>query len=332
MADFNSHLTRRRLVQTGAVASALAASTCVRQQAFGQSTDTDPEMDEARLAARSTFANQLTLAVQINETGPYQFVVDTAAEQTVLADDVASRLGLRAGRMVIMRGLSHSVPAQTVNVKKLALGPFTHKDLNLPVLPKTLLGADGYLGLDIISNSRITFDFGKRNIRIERPRFSPQRIYSPRTARIQATGSAGRLRITDCRVDGVIAAAIIDSGAELSMGNIALRNALVARHGHRPDLGPVVLTGVTGGDITGRLMPINRIRMQDLIFSDCAVAIAEISLFESWSLSQKPALLVGMDFLRQFRAVSIDFRAQEIRFELATAPPNPKPVVEIVRA
>lgn len=149
---------------------------------------------------------------------------------------------------------------------------------------------------------------------------------------MQATGSAGRLKITDCRIDGVLASAIIDTGAELSIGNMALKAALEARHGSRPDLGPVVLTGVTGGEIIGRVLPLNRIHMQNLTFTDCTVAIAEISLFKDWSVSNRPAMLIGMDFLRQFNSVSIDYRAQEIIFDIALSPPNPRPGVQIEKA
>lgn len=182
MTDKGSHLTRRRLVQAGVMAGAVT-TLAIRQDAIGQTVPSDapiePETDDAHLAARSTAFSQLTLNVAINDTGPYPFVIDTAAEQSVLSSELATRMNLPIGRSVIVRGLSHSLPAHTVTVSKLALGPFTHKNLTLPVLPGTLLGADGYLGLDIISNSRITFDFAKRTIRVERPRYARTFIQSP---------------------------------------------------------------------------------------------------------------------------------------------------------
>ena len=38
---------------------------------------------------------------------------------------------------------------------------------------------------------------------------------------------------------------------------------------------------------------------------------------------------VGMNFLRQFAAVTIDYRQKSIRFELSEAPPLPNPGVRI---
>ncbi|WP_157138895.1 hypothetical protein [Asticcacaulis biprosthecium] len=46
----------------------------------------------------------------------------------------------------------------------------------------------------------------------------------------------------------------------------------------------------------------------------------------------RPSLLIGMDYLRQFASVTLDYRARDIRFELSAAPPNPKPDVIIEQA
>jgi hypothetical protein len=53
-------------------------------------------------------------------------------------------------------------------------------------------------------------------------------------------------------------------------------------------------------------------------FSDAVVAIADMQIFDVWGLSQEPALLIGMNFLRQFARVSIDYGMKEVRFDLAS--------------
>ena len=45
--------------------------------------------------------------------------------------------------------------------------------------------------------------------------------------------------------------------------------------------------------------------------------IADLQVFDLWGLSQRPALLIGMNYLRQFARVSIDYALKEIRFDLA---------------
>jgi hypothetical protein len=46
--------------------------------------------------------------------------------------------------------------------------------------------------------------------------------------------------------------------------------------------------------------------------------IADLQVFDIWGLSPKPALLIGMNYLRQFLIVSIDYGLKEIRFDLAS--------------
>jgi len=43
-----------------------------------------------------------------------------------------------------------------------------------------------------------------------------------------------------------------------------------------------------------------------------------MQIFGIWRLTHEPALLVGMNFLRQFAQVSIDYGRKEIRFDLAS--------------
>src|SRR5690348_17910667 len=45
-----------------------------------------------------TFDNRLTTSVYINGKGPYRFLVDTGAERTLLAAEIATQLGLPQGR------------------------------------------------------------------------------------------------------------------------------------------------------------------------------------------------------------------------------------------
>jgi hypothetical protein len=119
-------------------------------------------------------------------------------------------------------------------------------------------------------------------------------------------------------VAGVASAAFIDTGAEVSAGNSPLLEALTDRHPIYVEAGTLPLRGLTGGEIAGRVTRIDRIRLQDLEFTDCALVIADLQVFDIWGLSRKPALLIGMNYLRQFARVSIDYRIKEIRFDLAS--------------
>lgn len=325
------HASRRRLLGGAAAAFCL----CTAHQAYAQQVSTPPgdtpdNHDDATLAARTDDADHLSIAVMVNGRGPYHFVVDTGAETSVVADNVALALGLTHVASVLVDGFSRRIPAQTVQIDSLAFGPFLRKNLALPVLPRQYLFADGYLGLDAISDSRVTFDFAGKTLRIEQPR-KRSGFPQPRpgqSTRLWASGASGRLRVSDCLVDGVRATAFIDTGAQVSVGNRALKAALALR-GALQNLGPLVLNGVTGGEILSEVIPVSLIKLEDLSFTDSRLAIAEVPSFNAWNVHNRPGLLIGMNFLRQFAAVTIDYRQKSIRFELSEAPPMPTPGVRI---
>jgi len=300
--------------------------------------------DVASLKARTDVADLLTVAVMVNGHGPYQFVVDTGAERSVIAEEIAVGLNLGHEDDVILQGIARAVTVPTVRPHSLAFGPFVRNDVLMPVLPRATLVADGYLGLDVINGTRVTFDFKNHQLHVEQPKpiFRPRindfniqpsglEALNPNETWLQARGKGGRLQIIDCLVNDVPAAAFVDTGAEISVGNPALWTALKTYRKGTPDLGPIVLTGVTGGELPGEVISVPRMNLQELSFTESVLAIADAPDFTSWGLHDKPAVLIGMNYLRQFASVTVDYRAKEIRFELSEAPPMPRPGVAITK-
>ena len=84
----------------------------------------------------------------------------------------------------------------------------------------------------------------------------------------------------------------------------------------------IVLTGVTGGEISAEVVGVERIRLQNLSFTNGSLAISDVPDFATWKLKYRPSLLIGMDYLRQFARVAVDYRAKRVQFELSAAPPG----------
>ncbi len=321
--------SRRRFLGAAASLAFLPAKGLTQQISTNPASQTtNPDDETANLIAQND-ANRLTIEVTINGKGPYHFIVDTGAERSVIADTVAEALALPYSESVTIDAMAGRVIVPTVTVDALAFGPFMRRNLHLPVLSRTKLLVDGYLGIDAINGSRVTFDFVNHAIRIEEPRMT-QTHDTSESARVKAHGSAGRLRITDCMVDSVSAIAFIDTGAEVSVGSPSLRKAMAARNKALKDLAEITLTGVTGGQVNGEVIPVGRINLEGLAFTHGTLVIADVPDFDAWHLHSRPALLIGMDYLRQFASFTIDYRFKALRFDLSLAPPKPTPGVEIV--
>src|SRR5579872_6019818 len=208
----------------------------------------------------------------------------------------------------MVEGIIRTIPADAVHVASLAFGPIEREQLELPVLPRALLEADGFLGLDCIDGQAVTFDFKNESMRIAHPGAPPDfAIPSPEVATVSAHGAYGHLKSFDCRVDGVAATGFIDSGAQITIGNSALADAVRDRRGHDLDLGKVPISGVTGGSALARVISIETVRLGGLRFSTPIMAIADLQIFDIWGLKDTPALLIGMNYLRDFTQVTVDY-------------------------
>jgi len=306
-------VSRRRIVSCAAATLAMAPVL-----ARAQTVVPDPA-EAQKVAAGTDAASHLTIKVTIGGKGPFRFVVDTGADRSVIADDVAIALGLIAGPIVNVEGVVRTVSARTVTLSDIAFGGVSKEHLVIPVLPRAFLDADGYLGLDVIDGYRVTLDFRNNALMVERPRY--QRLFGfprPNEAVVPVYGRSGHLRATNTRIDGVSATTFIDSGAEVSVGNTKLFEALVDHDPSYMRQETVALSGVTGGTIIGRVSSINRIKLNALSIFETKIVICDLQIFQLWGLTDTPALLIGMNFLRAFNQVSIDYGRKELRFDLAT--------------
>ena len=326
--------SRRRFVARSLLTMAAAATLAREAAALAVAVPAappGPEGDDAATGAAKgdgsglvhtagTSDNRLTTAVYINERGPYRLLVDTGAERTLLAAELAAQLGLPQGRKVLVEGIIRGETAVLVGVSRLRMGSLVCPPLEVPVLPRKMLQVDGYLGLDVLDKHRVVLDFRAATLSVMRPQGFFAAMWERRDeAVVHTLGSSGRLRASDCKVGDVRAAAFIDTGAEVSVANPALYAALQQTvPGRELAQGSVGLYGVTGGSITGLATNIRDIRLGELHLTYTPFVVAPLEVFDVWGLSREPALLLGMDCLRRFARVSIDYGRKELRFEVAS--------------
>jgi hypothetical protein len=257
-------------------------------------------------------ATRMTVAVDVNGTGPYRFVVDSGADSSVIGHRVAERLALPAAGSVILNGMTETKIVDRVGIDSLRVGPTTVDDLSLPVLAEDDLGGDGMIGLDALVEQRLMLDFEKRVISVDDARRPVRRLDGEIvvTARLKK----GQLILASVTAGRTPLDAIIDTGSEITIGNIALRDKLAKQLHDRFET--IQVTGVTGVTIELQLVRVPILRIGPVILRDVPVAFADIPPFAVFGLADQPALLLGTDVMGTFRKVSLDFRARKVRFQL----------------
>ena len=258
---------------------------------------------------------RMTVPVSIDGKGPFRFIVDTGAERTVIAREVANDLALDPAGPVRVHSMTEVSDVQTVSISGLDVGGKRVATINAPALEHRHLGADGMLGVDSLQSQRVSFDFHREQMTVTAS--AKKSEYWPAdTIVVTAKNRFGHLVLIDASVEGQKVWVIIDTGSQATIGNLALRRKLEKRHRLR-ELKPVELISVTGGRMMANQTMIGRIRLGDVDIERLPVAFADAHPFRKLDLLDRPALLLGMDALRLFERVSVDFPNRRVRL-LAT--------------
>lgn len=259
---------------------------------------------------------RMTVPVMIHDSGPYLFLIDTGAQSTVLSRDLADRLELTDRRPATLIGAASRREVQTAAVDGIKLGS---RSINVPKAPllegANIGGADGILGLDSLQGQRVLIDFKKKAIQVAGSRqLGGNRGYE---IIVRAQRKLGQLIITQARVDGIKTDVIIDTGAQGSTGNPALLDRLRRAR----QLSDGIMTDVNGISMSGSVRVAHELVIDDVQLNELPILFAESPTFRALGLSAQPALILGMEQLRLFNRVAIDFETQRVLFDLPSDVP-----------
>jgi hypothetical protein len=254
--------------------------------------------------------------VYINDRGPFRLVLDTGASRSCIIARVASTLNLTPDPSAAIRlqAVTGSATVPTVRVNSLLIGDLLINGSKLPIIPDALGGAEGILGNEGLVDRRVYIDFRHDIISITRShnRPAPAGYYT-----VPFTLQRGRLLIVDAWLGRVRAKAIIDTGGQTTVANLALRDALARRYTTgAPEVDHI--EGVTAEvqDGEGRRAP--SIEFGPIEIHTQRMTFADVRIFEYWKMTKEPALLIGMDALGLLDTLIIDYRRNEL--QLRTRP------------
>jgi predicted aspartyl protease len=314
----------RSLFRSAVVASALLLRNHAAAAGVAPSGPTEPppkaqassgevvvQAPEPRFVAptRRDRIGRIWAPVMINGKGPFRLVLDTGASDSAITASVAAALGLvpSPSHLVLVHGVAGSAIVPTVQVDSLAVGDLDVASATLPIIANALGGAEGVLGTAGFSDKRIDIDFLHDRITIVRShgQHAPLGFI---TLPLERSGPG--LLMVPGSVAQVHVHAVIDTGAERSIGNEALRRALVSRHAlGTPDKIYDVTTHVQGGE----MFESPPIMLGEIEIRGARITYGEVHVFEHWHLTREPALLIGMDALGLLDELIIDYQRRELQ-------------------
>ncbi|HKX91938.1 MAG TPA: retroviral-like aspartic protease family protein [Sphingomicrobium sp.] len=296
-------------------AGSLGAQTqTTRVETVSGPADIDKTTQTEEVRFKTDANERMTVPVLLSGRGPYRFLVDTGADRTAISRELASRLNLAAGADASLHSVSGVSTVSTATVPALQLTRKEIRNIHAPLLKSENMGADGILGTDSLRAQRVLFDFAANTLSIV-PSAAPDFKSEPGTIVIEGTRRNGRLVVTEAMANGRPLTVVIDTGSEVTIGNAPLRKALLGAKA-LTGLQPITLESVTGEKIAGDYMFVRQLDIGGVGLKNLAVVFADAHTFRQMKLDKKPALLLGMNAMRAFKKVSIDFTTRKMRVVL----------------
>ena len=269
------------------------------------------QVDAPAQPAPITFQKTLNLLfteVTINGQGPYRFLIDTGATQTVVSEKLATKLGLKKIATNIMHGVGGDgkLDSPIFRADSLKIGDVTVKNLPLGTLSNPILDQilDGIIGTPMLSDFVITIDYPRSRIELAKK--------GPETGTVVPVWCFSGLLLARVEVNGQHPGNfLIDTGADTTM----LAHSMAGKLGVNKNTPGAALNlpiGGVGGLDAGVLMvpavtlktPVETKRFDVLL----AIELKDMSALIQTELSG----VLGYDSLKDYR-VTLDYHKAEIR-------------------
>jgi predicted aspartyl protease len=245
--------------------------------------------------------------------GERQFVIDTGAEGSAVYEDFAESAGLPSAGTTLVQGQTGTSDLALMRLDVLELDGVRKTSIEAVRLPRRADGVPlaGIVGLDLFGDCTLDFDLPNRRVALSPTGTRPEGLSGEP---VMASATVGQLLTVSVRIGAQTATAVIDTGARKTRINWALGRLL--------GLDPASLAegdtiqGATNTPIESGSTRIRDVQLGSRVLDEAPVLVADLPVFEAFGVADRPAVILGLDWLEATRMV-IDFPARTVWFEPA---------------
>ena len=270
---------------------------------------------------------RIIIEAEVNDRGPFEFALDTAASIPVIFDEPRTTLELQAleGQEVIIHGAVASGRFPLIRAARISIGPEVWSKARIAAMPRPAQmrsNIDGILGIDFLRRYAVGFSNHYRLVR----------LYAPGLLRHQSYQGWAAIPLSPQRVGSSAASlyffnigilrhqirSIFDLGAGLNVLNWkAARSIGVMPTTYGFEAGDPVV-GIMEATPKVSMLKAEKVTTGNVSWHNEKFAIVDLAIFETLELSDGPAAIVGAGMFTQ-RDFIIDFVRNRLLVNVAGA-------------
>jgi predicted aspartyl protease len=247
-------------------------------------------------------SGHLITPIRLNGAGPFDFVVDTCASESMLIAGTAERLGLQpAAGQVSVHGASGIGSARLFRIDRLEVDGRANGPLTLASVPPPPAGPPawgGVVGVDILANFIADFDVPGGRFRLLDP--ATDLAASGAWERLPFTLNRARFPVLQGSLDGRPLHILLDTGARRTLINWAAARLLGLVPGDPSLTAAQPVRGATVQQIAAVKRNFTTIVIGGLAMPAGEITIADLPVFGPLGWTDQPAMILGMDRMAAF--------------------------------
>lgn len=245
--------------------------------------------------------------------GEQQFVLDTGAEGSAIYEDVAALFDFPDAGRTNLQGQTGASVVTLIDIGEVTLDGVRKGPIEAAILPPRAdkIRLAGVVGLDVFGDRTLDFDLPRRRLSLLAPGRLPDDLT---TSPVAAKATAGQLLTVPVKIGSVTATAVIDTGARKTLVNWSLARLLKIAPADL-SVGETI-NGATNMAIGTGTTQLSEVELGTRRLTDAPVLVADLPVFEIFGVADRPAIILGLDWLGDTRLV-VDFPGQRVWFEPA---------------
>lgn len=250
--------------------------------------------------------------VFVNGKGPFEFILDTGADESAVYARFAQSLNLPKGTGGEISGATGSEPMTSTPLAALAIDGHVIRHVNADTVPDRPDGVKlaGIVGADLMVHRLMVIDLGCDTVSVHSLSSATRKLLGAGATLIHAGAIADGQQLTlPVTVGGVSGVAMLDTGARDTIINpkfAALAGVDTDSAAFREG---VPARGAAGKSVPSRSGPIGTVQFAGVTRRDVVTRVVDLPVFAGAGLADRPAMILGLDLLRGVR-LSVDYSAR----------------------